>query len=385
MSLSAVDWFSGVGGFRLGLERAGARVVASCELAEFPRAVYRERFGEEPTWEDVLDVQPEAIPQADLWCGGFPCQDLSSAGKRLGLLAPGKRSVLVWRLLGLASVARPRWIWLENVRGLLVRGRGFGELLGVLARLGYRVAWRTLDAASFGVPQRRRRVFVLAGRVGAIGACPALVLAESSRVPGAADPGGETWEEAARAAEERAGGGGVARCLTAHPGRLSGGETFVVARTLRACEGKSRASDATASTFVIAFDQAQVTHPENRSRCEPGAPAYTLAANSRPAVAFVVAPKFGQGSDLRARPAERSPALTATDHRNGRGIRMVQASGVRRMTPLEWERCFGFPDGWTAIPGASDSQRYRALGNSVAVPAIEWIARRLVAAEEGRL
>ena len=102
-----VDWFAGIGGFRLGLEKQGFEHVASCELAPFPRRVYAEHFGAAPTWKDVTGVRTQDIPQADLWAGGFPCQDVSVAGESRGLLG-GARSGLVFRLLGLASGAGER-------------------------------------------------------------------------------------------------------------------------------------------------------------------------------------------------------------------------------------------------------------------------------------
>ncbi len=111
------SFFSGIGGFELGLDRAGHECVFACEIDPFARSVYQARFGRLPT-EDVTRVQPHEIPEADLWCGGFPCQDLSTAGKRAGL-GEGTRSGLVWNLLDLAAERRPDWLLLENVPGLL--------------------------------------------------------------------------------------------------------------------------------------------------------------------------------------------------------------------------------------------------------------------------
>jgi DNA (cytosine-5)-methyltransferase 1 len=139
-------------------------------------------------------------------------------------------------------------------------------------------------------------------------------------------------------------------------------------------------------TVVVAFDPTQLTHKENRSKCEPGAPAPSLAARARPPhVAYSIVPEGGQGSDLRASQVEVAPALTATGEKakTERGTRVVQelADGhgwtVRRLTPRECERLQGLPDDWTLVDGASDSARYEAIGNGVAVPVLAWIGRRL--------
>lgn len=295
------------------------------------------------------------------------CQDVSVAGRGAGLLG-GERSSLVFRLLGLAAVARPRWILLENTPGLLVRGRGFGRLLAVLARLGYGFAYRVLDAQYAGVAQRRERVFLLACRDPGAG--------RERAAEAILEPEGLLWDSPARRGERAE----VAHALTTRPGsRREPSDTCVwhdrVAEPLTAhprnyCHSGNNprprnvvAFDPTArwggatdialtltsqgsqqpQRQVIAFDGAQVTSPHNRSRCEPGSPAYTLAATSRPHVAS------------------------------------ADGAWVRTLTPLEWERLQGFPDGWTAISGASDEARGVALGNAVAVPVVEWLGRRLPA------
>lgn len=429
-SLSFCDFFAGIGGIRLGLERAGHRCVWSCELAPFPRRVYAARFGAPPEAEDICDVRPEAIPDADLWTGGFPCQDLSSAGRRAGL--NGERSGLVWRLLDLAAVKRPRWILLENVPGLLngrdaedegadvpaLGGAGmgaasgpvswFGALLGALDGLGYDVAWRVLDARHFGVPQRRRRVFILAGRAGD-GVDPGAVLLEPEgrrRDPAAR---GEARARVARGAE---GGAGVAGALTAsYHGQPRGGDggDNLIANAITASAGHhghssprgdpgdnliaapvtakwargagGPAGDETQNLAPLAFDGAQITHPENRARCRPGDPAPSLAATGQPFVAYSVNSEASCAKRDHARETDLARALDTTGgFASGQGGTLVgaaQAMAVRRLTPTECERLQGFPDGWTALDRASDSERYRVLGNSVAVPVLAWIGARL--------
>lgn len=130
----------------------------------------------------------------------------------------------------------------------------------------------------------------------------------------------------------------------------------------------------------LVFDETQVTSGENRSRPEPGDPSHTVPAAGRPpTVAFSVFPEAGQGADLRAIETDTGHALGVS--RNERGTRLVDTR-VRRLTPLECERLQGFPDHYTNIEGASDSARYRALGNSMAVPVMTWIGRRLQRVEK---
>lgn len=370
----AVDWFSGIGGFALGLQHAGHEVAAACEIEPAPRQVYAEHF-EEPRWKDVRHVEAKEIPQADLWTAGFPCQDLSSAGLRRGI--DGKRSGLVWSLLGHVAVARPRWILLENVAGLLVRGAGFGRLLRALADLGYGFAWRVLDAQFFRVAQRRKRVFVLACRDPRAGHFRAAeVLLEPESVPRAPRPCREK-------------GSVVASCLTTRPGgRCRSDDTYVVQSSGSNAQQFAKRSEVARTLdsngpwghggggTVVAFDAAQVTSAENRSRCAPGDPAPTLNGSGRASVAYSVHPSLGASDGLRAIETDVSPTLgTHGGHRTDRGVHVAGEAWVRRLTPLECERLQGFPDGWAA--SLSDTARYKALGNSVAVPVVEWIGRRL--------
>lgn len=191
--LTHASFFSGVGGVDLGFEKAGIRTVSVSEIDPFARSVLASRFPGVPQLGDIValaDRELSSVVQpttdilqrrsgpadgegwtpssddwktADIWSAGFPCQDLSVAGKRKGF-EDGKRSVLAFTFLNLVERFRPRWLVLENVPGLFTsnNGRDFLALLREVDELGYGISWRTLDARFFGVPQRRRRVFIVA-------------------------------------------------------------------------------------------------------------------------------------------------------------------------------------------------------------------------------
>lgn len=161
--MKVASFFAGIGGFDLGLERAGMEVIFQCEINKFSRKVLKKHWPNVFLWDDILTLSDTTIPEADLWCGGFPCQDLSLAnqGKRKGL--GGSRSGLFFKFADLISKKFPAWIIIENVPGLLNshRGEDFKILLQTLDELGYGISWRVLDAKYFGTPQRRRRVYIV--------------------------------------------------------------------------------------------------------------------------------------------------------------------------------------------------------------------------------
>ena len=158
-----VSLFSGIGGFELGFERAGFGVQMQCEIDPFCRKVLAERWPEVERHTNIKELEGADIPAADLWVAGFPCQDVSLArmGKRDGL--QGKQSGLFYEFSRLLGECRPELLVVENVSGLLSshKGRDFGVVLGTLAELGYHLGWRVLDSQHFGVPQSRKRVYIV--------------------------------------------------------------------------------------------------------------------------------------------------------------------------------------------------------------------------------
>jgi DNA (cytosine-5)-methyltransferase 1 len=160
--MNVLDLFSGIGGFSLGLERAGMRTVAFCEIDPFCRAVLRRRWPGVPCYEDIKTLTANRLAadgiDVDAICGGFPCQDISRAGHGAGLA--GARSGLWSEYARLIGELRPRYVIVENVAALLERG--MGTVLGDLSGLGYDAEWSTVSACSVGAPHVRQRVFIVA-------------------------------------------------------------------------------------------------------------------------------------------------------------------------------------------------------------------------------
>jgi len=353
-----LDLFSGIGGFSHGLKKAGGfRTVAYCEIEPKSQAVLQARMRDgaldhAPICRDItrLDGRPWR-GKVDLITAGWPCQDLSTAGKRAGL--SGERSGLFFEVVRLLDEIRPRWFLGENVPGLFSSGRGsdFLSALRALDGIGYGLAWRVLDAQNFGVPQRRRRVFVV-GCLGAI--CPPEILFESE--------GGGGNSAAGRRARE-----GAAFAVRGGPGNVKqDGADNLICVTAR--QGKGGFTDPVNDGIIAVSKGSNPVTSMNIAlpiTCRDGDPVgitHTLTA------------KHGVTEDG----CGRGTPLVVQESQSG----LRQAMLVRRLTPIEVERLQGFPDRWTCVCGqvecvCPDSPRYRGVGNSVCVNVIEWIGRRL--------
>ena len=265
------------------------------EIEKFPCKVLQHHFPSVPNLGDMTKFKEWPDVGIDLLVGGTPCQAFSVAGLRQGLADPRGNLALVY--LGVVDKYRPRWVVWENVPGVLSSsgGRDFGAFLGALGELGYGWVYRVLDAQHFGVPQRRRRVFVV-GHTGDWRR-PAAVLFERQGVR--------------RDSAKGRGAGQIASALTKNGVGISGADD----------------------------NQAQAGHLVT------------------PQVSQTLSTRFAAASGQDLTPGLIQPCLR----------------GVRRLTPRECERLQGFPDDWTLILGASGSARYKAIGNSMAVPVMRWI------------
>ncbi len=157
------SFFAGVGGFDLGFQQAGLTPVFHCEIDPYCQRVLKRHWPDVPLHGDINTLDPKGVPNAELWCAGWPCQDLSHANaQREGL--DGRRSGLFFALTQLASIRKPRWLVLENVSGLLSadKGRDFERVINELEEIGYLGIWFSCNLLSFGIPQNRERVFLIA-------------------------------------------------------------------------------------------------------------------------------------------------------------------------------------------------------------------------------
>lgn len=392
--------------------------VAFSEIEPFPCAVLAHHYPSVPNWGDMTKFQEWPDAAVDLLVGGTPCQSFSVAGHRKGLADP--RGNLMLTYLAIAARYRPRWLVWENVPGVLSSngGRDFGSLLGGLAELGYGFAYRVLDAQFFGVPQRRRRVFV----VGCAGDWrrAAAVLFERHSLSGDPAPRRQTREDVALPVTTRVdrggahreahgnnliaptlpartrGGGGlgtdfdydgglityapeVSLCLNAGGmGRIDSESESMIAHSLRA-DGFDASEDGTGrgSPLVVAFDTTQITSVANRSSPKPGDACHPLAAHAHaPAIAF----------DARQSDVLQYGDLSGPLDTDGHSVSVGVGVGVRRLMPVECARLQGFPDDYLEVPyrgkPAADGPKYKALGNSMAVPCMAYIGQRIAAVEE---
>ena len=442
---------SGIEAATVAWQPLGWSAVGFSEIEKFPSAVLQHYYPDVPNFGDMNDFRNWSSADIDVLVGGTPCQSFSVAGLRKGMADP--RGNLALTYVAIVERYSPNIVVWENVPGCLSsnEGRDFGSIIGAMVELGYGVAYRVLDAQYFGVPQRRRRVFV----VGCAGNWrrAAEILFEPESLRRNPPPSRKKGQKVAGTLEARSkGGGGVstdmaasnhvipshdpAMTLTAreYKGALPEADlSTVVAHSLRG-EGFDASEDGTGrGTPLIASpltagsggagrrredDHNLVPYnitPSNSNKdfnareaeyaqavttgggrpSARGGDIVAFAQNQRDEVrlmdkagALAAEPgakqqtyvfKAGQGSDAGSIGGDEnvSPTLGAAESGSNRTPTLMHGMAVRRLTPLECERLQGFPDGYTDIPGASDSVRYKALGNSMAVPVMHWIGKRI--------
>ena len=287
------SFFAGIGGFDVGFERHGFETSFLCEINSFCHKVLATHWPKIKLFADINELSANDIPNADVWCGGFPCQDISvarGASKRLGL--QGQRSGLFYQYAKLIEEKKPKVVLIENVEGLFNSngGRDFGIILQRMTQMGYAVAWRLVNSRYFGVPQSRTRVYICC------------------------------W----------------------HNDPIKATRVMFDATGAHALTNERK-------DFITEASQ------ENEYPKVPKV-AYCLAATSG--------------------------RHTGTDWSR---TYIVCKNVVRRMTPLEYERLQGFPDGWTIPKGVKsdsddvDTMRYTAIGNAVSVPVVEWFSKKIYA------
>lgn len=377
-----LDLFAGIGGFRLGMESAGHECVGFCEIDKYARASYKAIHNTEGEIElhDITRVTDESIRRfgsVDVICGGFPCQAFSIAGHRRGF--EDTRGTLFFEICRFASVLRPKYLFLENVRGLLNHDGGatFETIIRTLDELGYDVEWQVLNSKNFGVPQNRERVFIIGHLRGERTRNIFPISGESEQSdhqPPKIEIIGNTKNPNSTSKGTKSlvyGSGGVVGTLTAtdykepkqvaikqfgilQPNFNQCGvvyETDGIAPTIRAYQGgglepKIRVKEATSKGYAEAEvgDSVNLSHPNSKTR--------------RGRVGKQVANTLLTGE---------SQEVVEPDFR------------IRKLTPRECWRLQGFPD-WAfdkAQEVNSNSQLYKQAGNSVTVNVIAAIAKEL--------
>lgn len=409
----------------------GWEAAAFSEIEKFPRAVLKHHYPDVPLHGDFTTIGENDYGSIDLLVGGTPCQSFSIAGLRGGL--DDDRGNLALEFFRLAQRKRPKWLLWENVPGVLSsnEGRDFGSILGALRELGYGVAYRVLDAQYYGVAQRRRRVFV----VGYLGDWrrAAAVLFERESLQGDSPPRRKTGEGIAGGFEVGPSGGDFtdlaptldARCKDGPIRNQIGTGVLVpdISPPLMAKGNKTggdrphgMCADTAASLIPIAFPAGlSGTQHASAKDLAPSLSvghkmavavrtaqtsanghgivddvAHTLDQAQGQAVAYSAMP-MNSGKNYTVRKTDIAQPLMGSGPVGGNqgGDFVANQMAVRRLTPRECERLQGFPDGYTLIPWRGklidlcpDGPRYKALGNSMAVPVMRWIGERIEAVEK---
>lgn len=371
--MKAVSLFAGIGGFDLGLERAGFTITDQVEREPFCQRILAARWPHVTRRSDVREWTGDGHEPVDLLCGGFPCQDLSVAGRRKGL--SGERSGLFWEIVRIAKAVQPTWGLFENVPGLFSAGGGrdMATVLEGLRQCWPVVGYRVLDSRYWGVAQRRRRVFFVCGPTEA---SVEQVLFEHEGGGGDFEEGDEAGPHIAASLRSRSCKPGVNP-----PGR--GGEddmNIVCAPLIGKPYGDQQGDE---SKLIVAATLKQ------RGR------GYTDEVMDNLQICQAITNLGSGGPDDNEAQAGHlvTHALTgegfdASEDGTGRGVPLTVSNGVRRLTPTECERLQAFPDGWTCLCQpieayesmrctCPDGARYKALGNAVTVTVIEWFGRRL--------
>ena len=385
-------------------------MCASVEIDNKCRDVLAKHFPETQLFSDIKDVTGEQlraagfIPERGIITAGFPCQDLSVAGLRKGLA--GSRSGLFWEIIRLVDETQPRYLIIENVAGLLSSqsGRDLGIVIEALVERRYGIAWRVLDSQYFGVPQRRRRVFIVAS----LGEhrSPVKILFEPESSAGHLEPSKKKKQNSARLSassvssdskvdsqlfdatrnadvrfydqsptmKARWGTGGNNVPMLATMQGIGDYADTGVASTMKQRDYKD-ATDLVV-TQPMAFDEFNNSISETHQTLRAGTLQSTgIIESSQPDT--LMRNREGKPGGGKGPLMSENISLTIATSNDQT---LFTKGTVRRLTPTECERLQAFPDGWT--DGQSDSARYKQLGNAVTVSVVAWIVNRMVSVDE---
>jgi len=340
----------------------GWEAVGFSEIEKFPSEVLQHHYPNVPNLGDMTKYKEWNLGAIDILVGGTPCQSFSVAGLRQGLEDP--RGNLALTYCGLLDKFRPKWFVWENVPGVLSSngGRDFGSFLGAVAELGYGFSYRVLDAQYFGVAQRRKRVFVVGNLRSWKRA--AQVLFESDSLSRHTPPSREKRKE-----------------ITA-----SSGIGVEISGPLSARDYKDVGTDGLneiSAKMIVAYEN----HPSDSRVQEMGDICQTVTSTwgtgggNIPFVQAYSIREDAKANTFSATPLETSTALQAlipSVQSHHAQTFVAHPGAVRRLTPMESERLQGFPDNYTNIKDkCPDGVRYKALGNSMAVPVMRWIGQKI--------
>lgn len=407
INMTFLDFCSGIGGFRLGLELAGHKCIGFCEKDKFAVKSYRAMFDTEGEWyaDDVTKLRAEEIPTADIWCFGFPCQDISVAGKQRGIR--GKRSGIYFSIIdlikGKEEKDKPTYLLIENVKNLLSINNGFdfATVLSELSEAGYDTLWQVLNSKDFGVPQNRERVFIIAnlrtrGRREILPITGENTAALKQIISGSQGYRVYDAEGVSCAIQSSAGGVGAKTGLyfidqsNTKP-QLTENSRCITSRYTAGVVNRTAMNSGVLEAYPILTPDREKKRQNGRRMKNAGEPMFTLTSQDRHGVAIKNATKkgyveanIGDGIYLNF------PNSTTRRGRVGKGVTGTLDTScavgtldsnyrIRRLTPKECFRLQGFPDELFEKAKAvnSDAQLYKQAGNAVTVKVAFAVAKSL--------
>lgn len=320
-----IDLFGGIGGFRYGIEQSNKdwQCVYYADYDKYAVQTYNKNFGTEYEPTDITKVDARDIPDHDIICGGFPCQAFSTAGKRGGF--EDTRGTLFFEVMRIAKAKRTKYLFLENVKGLLNHNKGktFTTILQTMEELGYDAQWMVLNSKFHGVPQNRERVFI----IGHLRGTPKPEVQPYAR-----------YEKKNKPISI----GHISKTLTTRTGSTAKQQTLITSTTPR----------------EMAFKDVSPTLLARDYKAPKAVFTHSLYPRSS---------KTGKGGTGQLSKIDQTSYCLDTG--NAQAISYDRI--IRKLTPLECERLQGFPDNWT--DGQSDSQRYKQCGNAVTTKVITAI------------
>lgn len=425
-TLTFLDLCSGIGGFRLGLESAGHKCIGYCEYDKFARASYEAMYDTEGEWkaDDVTKLRPEDVPYADIWCFGFPCQDISVAGKQRGLV--GKRSGIYYNIIdlikGKEESGKPTYLLVENVKNLLSINAGFdfASVLSEMDEAGYDCRWQVLNSKDFGVPQNRERVFIIAnlrsrGRREILPLCGENAATLNQLVGGMQGYRVYGTDGLSATLVGNAGGVGAKTGLyfidqSNHAPKITDTARCLTARYTAGMVNHTAMNSAVMEVHPVLTPERMEKRQNGRRMKEDGEPMFTLTSQDRHGVFVCEKVQVDDETLLRVRNGTKQgyeeahvgdgiclayPESPTRRGRVGKGCSqtldcsgqmgtLMKCGRIRRLTPRECFRLQGFPDALfdRAASVNSDAQLYKQAGNAVTATVAFAVAMSLPESRE---